>query len=474
MSATMSATVSATVSGCLPGSLSVAAAGSAALVLAAGKGTRMRSEKPKVLHTLLGEPMLSLVHAALEPLFGDAIWTVTGHRADLVEQALPGARFVHQERQLGTGHALQAALPALLAAGVQKLLVVNGDVPLLETRTVQRFLEVADGADVAFAAIRLDDAGAYGRVTRRDGAVTAIVEAKDFDPALHGQDTGEVNAGLYWLRLEAVAALLPRLANNNKSGEYYITDLVGLGVADGLDVRGVDCGTDEALLGVNSPAELARMEDTLRGRVVADLLAQGVVVHAREAVRVSPLATVDPGAELTGPCEIFGPSHVESGALISSHCIIHASRVRHGAQIRSFSHLDGADVGDGALIGPYARLRPGAVIEAGAHVGNFVELKQTRLGTGAKANHLSYLGDADIGPDVNVGAGTITCNYDGTHKHRTSIGARAFIGSNTALVAPVSVGEDALVGAGSVITRDVPQGEMGIARGRQKNLPRRR
>ena len=450
----------------------------AALILAAGKGTRMHSARPKVLQSLLGEPMLAYVEGALRPLFADdaegvAIWAVVGHGADQVEAAFPGLRTVHQREQLGTGHALAEALPTLRRSGASHVLVVNGDVPLLSTDVVRRFLDEAGDAAIAFASLTLEDAGAYGRVVRKGGDVAAIVEAKDFDPGLHGPDTGEVNAGLYLLEIEAISRLLPRLGNDNKSGEYYITDLVALGLAEGLTVRGIDCGRDESLLGVNSPAELARMEELLRARIASRLLASGVTLHAPDLVRVGPFAEIAPGAELTGPCEIYGHSRVAGGAAIESHCVLCDSVVRAGARLRSFSPLERAEVGEGCVAGPYARLRPGAVLEAGSHVGNFVELKNARLGPGAKANHLSYLGDEENGPAANIGAGTITCNYDGVHKHRTVIGDRAFIGSNTALVAPVEVGDDALVGAGSVITKDVPAGEMGIARGRQKNLPRR-
>lgn len=450
----------------------------AALILAAGKGTRMRSPRPKVLQELLAEPMLAYVLAALGPVFAgadgsEAVWAVVGHGADEVEAAFPGLAAIRQEQQLGTGHALATALPALREHGATHVLVVNGDVPLITEDIVRRFLAEAQGAAIAFASLSLRDAGAYGRVVRQEGDVAAIVEAKDFDPALHGPDTGEVNAGLYYLDVEAVARLLPRITNNNKSGEYYITDLVALGIAEGLCVRGINCGADESLLGVNSPAELARMEELLRARIVARLLESGVTLHAPELVRVGPFAEIEPGAEITGPCEIYGRSRVEAGARIESHCVLRDSTVKSGAHIRSFSHLERAQAGEGSIVGPFARLRPGAVLEAASHVGNFVELKNARLGEGAKANHLSYLGDAEIGPGANIGAGTITCNYDGVHKHRTVIGAHAFIGSNTALVAPVTVGDGALVGAGSVITRDVPAGEMGIARGRQKNLPRR-
>lgn len=446
----------------------------AALILAAGKGTRMHSDKPKVLQTMLGEPMLACVLAALRPVFAEDVWVVTGHRADMVQAAFPEVPHVLQEQQLGTGHALIQALPALTKAGCTHLLVVNGDAPLLSESLVRQFLAEAVGADLAFATIELDNPGAYGRVVRQGDEVRAIVEAKDYDPSLYGPPTNEVNAGMYYCALDAVESLLPRLGNTNKSGEYYITDLVGLAVAEKYNVLGVRCGRDDGLMGVNSPLELERMEETLRARRVRDLLTSGVIIHAADSVRVGLLAEVEPGVELTGPCEIYGCSRVLRGASVASHCVLRDSIVSSGAQIRSFSHLEGAQVGEGALVGPYARLRPGAVLEAQSHVGNFVELKKARLGQGAKANHLSYLGDVDIGAGSNIGAGTITCNYDGKNKHITKIGQRAFIGSNTALVAPVSVGDDALVGAGSVITMDVPAGELGIAREKQRNLPRRK
>ena len=322
--------------------------------------------------------------------------------------------------------------------------------------------------------MRLGTGEDVASVDRAGDDVRAIVEAKDYDLALYGPPTGEVNAGMYYCALDAVESLLPRLNNTNKSGEYYITDLIGLAVAEKYDVQGVRCGRDDGFMGVNSPLELERMEETLRERRIHDLLASGVIIHAAASVRVGPLAHVEAGAEITGPCEIYGRSRVLRGASIASHCVLRDSIVSGAARVHSFSHLEGAVVGEGALVGPYARLRPGAVLESQSHVGNFVELKKTRLGQGAKANHLSYLGDAEIGAGSNIGAGTITCNYDGKNKHFTKIGQRAFIGSNTALVAPVSVGDDALVGAGSVITRDIPAGELGIARERQKNLPRKK
>lgn len=445
----------------------------AALILAAGKGTRMHSDKPKVLQTVLGEPMLRYVLEAVRPVFDGRVLVVVGHQAGMVEAAFPEASFVHQEQQLGTGHALMQAMPAL-EGQCERVLVVNGDTPLLSEDVVRHFVEASEGADLAFATIELDDPAAYGRVVRAaDGSVRAIVEAKDYDPALYGPEPHEVNAGMYCVRLDLAVRLLPRIGNANKSGEYYITDLISLAVAEGCKVQGVQCGRDESLMGVNSPLELSRSEEFLRERVVDGLLRSGVMLHAPALVRISPLATVEPGAQIKGPCEIYGRSVVRRGARIDSHCVMRDTVIEAGAEIRSFCHFEDAHVGEAALVGPYARLRPGAVLEEASHVGNFVELKKSRLGKGAKANHLTYLGDSEIGAGTNIGAGTITCNYDGKHKFKTTIGEGAFIGSNTALVAPVRVGDGALIGAGSVITKDVPDGEMGIARGRQKNLPRK-
>ena len=354
--------------------------------------------------------------------------------------------------------------------------MVNGDTPLITPDILLPFLRRGEDCDLAFLTLTLPCPGSYGRVLRRAGRVAAIVEAVDYVPALHGGDIHEINTGVYLLSLPAVRRLLPRLSNANAGGEYYLTDLIGLAVDEGLRVSGLPAETlpdPLFLLGVNTPAELARAEALLQKRQVERLLEGGVVLHSPESVRVGPFVHVEAGAEIFGPCEIYGRSSVAFGAVVESHCLIRDSDVAAHARIRAFSHLDGALVQAHCLVGPYARLRPGAVMEENSHAGNFVEMKKTRLGRGSKANHLTYLGDADIGPGVNIGAGTITCNYDGEKKHRTVIGQGAFIGSNTALVAPVVLGENSLVGAGSVITKDVPPGRLGIARAPQRSLPRR-
>jgi bifunctional UDP-N-acetylglucosamine pyrophosphorylase/glucosamine-1-phosphate N-acetyltransferase len=454
-------------------------AASGALVLAAGKGARMKSERPKVLASLLGEPMLWYVLAAVGSLCPERVWTVVGHGADEVRAAFPGAadRFLTQAPQLGTGHALQTAWPALREAGLDWCLVANGDTPLADARRLGDFASraVACGADLAFLSLALEDPGSFGRVQRDPGGgVAAIVEAKDWQAAGNPGGPGEINAGIYWLRLDAVEPLLARLSRDNAGGEYYITDLVGLAVGQGLKVEAISAGSDPHLLGINSPAELARAEGLLRERLVRGLLDAGVTVHWPELVAVGPRARVAPGAELFGPCEVLGESRVAAGASVQSHCVLLDAVLDAGCTVRSFSHLEGAQVGPRCIVGPYARLRPGAVLEEGARVGNFVEMKKAVLRRGAKANHLTYLGDAEVGAGANVGAGTITCNYDGAHKHRTVIGEGAFIGSNTALVAPVTVGENALVGAGSVITKDVAPGCLALTRAPQRQMPRRK
>ena len=456
---------------------SVTEARTGAVVLAAGKGTRMACDTPKVLVPMLEEPLLRYVYDSLDPLGFDRIWTVVGYGADAVRTAFPGREdgFVLQEEQRGTGHALMAAWKAVLATALDYVLVINGDTPLAPSDALAEFVSgsVLQGADIAFLTLTPRDPGALGRVLREDGAVKAIVEAKDYDEALHGPDPGEINAGIYCLKTQAVTDLLPLLRDDNKSGELYITDLVGLGVERGLSVVGLSHGDDPTLLGINTPAELVRSEELVRERIVGAHLAAGAFVRNPSAVRIGPGVAIAPGADITGPCELYGTTRIGPCARVESHCRIVDSEVAQGGLVRAFSHLEGAFVGPGAQAGPYARLRTGAALEEGAKAGNFVEVKKSVLHKGAKVNHLAYIGDADVGAGANVGAGTITCNYDGVNKHATRIGEKAFIGSNSALVAPVSIGDGALVGAGSVITRDVPDGHLALTRAPQKDMPRR-
>lgn len=446
----------------------------AAVVLAAGKGTRMRSDRPKVLFPILGEPMLWYVFEALKPLFGERIHPVVGWRAVQVEETFPEhlGRFIRQAEQLGTGHAVKLALAAL-PEGITDLLVVNGDTPLAPTRIYEKLLRFSttQDADLTFLSLDLGVDNAFGRVVREnsqaDGRVLGIVEAKDYDPARNGTPSGEVNAGVYVLKRSTMAPLLDLIGAENKSGEYYLTDLVGLAVERGLTVAALKAPGDPELLGINSPRELAKAESILNARLVDALYDNGVLVRFPETVRVGPKVCVNPGAEIVGPCELFGETGVGEGAIVHSHVVLQDVKIGARSVVKHHCHLEGTVVGEDCRIGPFARLRLETVLKDHVHIGNFVEAKKSVLRSGVKAGHLSYLGDADVGERTNVGAGTITCNYDGRSKSKTVIGEGCFIGSDAALVAPVTLGKGVFVGAGSVVTEDVPDDKLVIARSRQ-------
>ena len=420
-------------------------------VLAAGKGTRMRNPLAKVLHPLAGRSLIEHVLANVAELSPERTVLVL---ADGMEEVAAVARrapdtptIVIQEPQLGTGHALQAALPALPTVGT--VLVVYGDTPLLAASTLARLVaarEVA-GAAVAVLGMRPSEPEGYGRLQVEEGRLVAIVEERDADPVLRRE--AACNSGVMAFDATRLAELLAGLTLHQDKGEYYLTDTVALAVARGWACVAIE-GPAEEGLGVNSQQQLASARELLQRRLRARLMDQGAILHAPDTLQLCVDAEVAPGAVIE-PYVIMGPG----------------VRIGAGAVIRGFSHLEGATVGEGAEIGPFARLRRGTVVEAGARVGNFVETKNTRLEAGAKANHLSYLGDTVVGAAANVGAGTISCNYDGFTKSATRIGAGAFIGSNTALVAPVTVGERAIVAAGSTVTADVPADGFAVARARQ-------
>ena len=426
-----------------------------AIVLAAGKGTRMRSDLPKVLHRVAGQTMLGHVLAAVQAAGAGRIGVVVEPGQAAVEaevaSAAPGARVHHQAERLGTAHAVLAARETL-ADGADDVIVAFGDTPLVTAATLMR-LRAPLGQDAAVAVLAFHTANptGYGRVLTQGGNVTAIREEKD--ASTDERQVGLCNAGLMALSGRHALDLLGRIGKANAAGEYYLTDAVALAVADGLTVAVVAVAEAEAQ-GVNDRVQLAVAEAEIQSRLRREAQLGGATLVAPETVFLS-VDTVLGRDVLVEPHVVFGPR-----VQVADGCTIHA-----------FSHLEGAVLEQGVSIGPYARLRPGAVLEAGSRVGNFVEIKNARLGPGAKANHLSYLGDAEVGAGANVGAGTITCNYDGMNKHRTVIGAGAFIGSNSALVAPVSVGAGAIVGAGSVVTTDVPGDALTVARARQVNRP---
>jgi len=424
----------------------------AAVILAAGLGTRMRSALPKALHPLAGRPMLRHLLAAVEQVF-DRIVVVTGPDMPALEQAAAPHPAVVQRERLGTAHAALQAAPLLEDSGGD-VAVLYADNPLISAETLRRLRAARAEADLALLAMRPADPARYGRVLLdASGAIERIVEWKEATEAERA--AGLCNAGVVCARAADLFRWLRAVRNDNRAGEYYLGDAIPHARGEGRRAVAVEAPEAE-LRGINSRAELAAAEAQVQDALRAAALDAGATMTAPATVFLSHDTRL--GADTTiGPNVVFGPGVT----------------VEDGVEIRAFSHLEGCIVRRGAVIGPFARLRPGTVVEAGAHVGNFVELKAAVLGAGAKANHLTYLGDATVGAGANIGAGTITCNYDGAAKHRTEIGEGAFIGSDTALVAPVRVGARALVGAGSVITEDVPDDALAIARGRQAVKPGR-
>jgi bifunctional UDP-N-acetylglucosamine pyrophosphorylase/glucosamine-1-phosphate N-acetyltransferase len=443
------------------------------VVLAAGKGTRMKSRLPKVLHEAAGRPLLAWVLDAAREAGCERIVCIVGHGADEVRTrfAAPDVRFVLQEQQLGTGHALAQAAPEV--PGTATLLVLSGDVPLVRAETLRTLLAAADGGGGAMAVADLDEPGSLGRVmARADDRLDRIVEAADATPAELAART--VNAGLYALPAPVVFERLARLRSQNGShnaqGELYLTDAVTALAAEGGGVALVRLADPMEALGVNTRAELAQVHRQLVDRKLHELMAAGVTVLEPQRTRVDGEARIGPDTVIHPGVSILGSSSIGGGCVLHQGAWLRDTTLGDGVTVEPYSVLDGAVVEDGCKVGPFARLRPGASLGPGARVGNFVEVKNSRLGAGAKANHLAYVGDATVGEKANIGAGVVTCNYDGEKKHPTTIGAGAFVGSDTMLVAPVSVGEGATTAAGSVITKDVPDGALAVGRTRQRNV----
>ena len=424
----------------------------AVVILAAGQGSRMQSDLPKVLHRLGGVPLFGHALAAARSLEPEQVIVVTGHGSDRVTKALskldPEARTVLQEEQLGTGHAVRQTLPEL--EGFEgKVVVLYGDTPFIGEDTLAAI--ASHTSDLVVLGFEAVDPGRYGRLIVTDRGLERIVEFKDADAPT--RDIALCNSGVMALDASLLRQLIGKLSNDNASGEYYLTDLVALARAEGRRADVVICDEEETL-GINTRAELAQAERTFQARARARALEDGVTLTDPDSVWFA-LDTFIGRDAIIGPNVVFGP-----GVTIESE-----------AEILPFCHLEGCHVSSGATVGPFARLRPGAELGGDVHVGNFVEIKNAVLDEGVKVGHLTYLGDAHIGEATNIGAGTITCNYDGVMKHRTEIGARAFIGSDTMLVAPVRIGDDAMTGSGSVITQDVPDGALAIGRARQANKP---
>ncbi|MGE6690500.1 bifunctional UDP-N-acetylglucosamine diphosphorylase/glucosamine-1-phosphate N-acetyltransferase GlmU [Stutzerimonas stutzeri] len=435
------------------------------VILAAGQGTRMRSALPKVLHPVAGKSMLGHVIDTARALQPRSIQVVIGHGADQVRQRLAGddLKYVIQAEQLGTGHAVAQALPNLSS---ERVLILYGDVPLIEAETLQRLLQKVGPEQLALLTVVLDDPSGYGRIVRDErGEVQAIVEHKDASDEQKAIREG--NTGILAVPGSRIGEWLGRLSNSNAQGEYYLTDVIAMAVADGLVVATEHPADAMEVQGANDRIQLAELERHYQQRAARRLMAQGVTL--RDPARFDLRGTASVGRDVLIDVNVIleGTVVIEDEVQIGPNCVIKDSTLRRGAIVKANSHLEGAELGEGADCGPFARLRPGAVLAARAHVGNFVEVKNAQLGEGAKAGHLAYLGDAEIGARSNIGAGTITCNYDGANKSRTVLGEDVFIGSNSSLVAPVSLGDGATTGAGSVITADVPAGTLALGRTRQ-------
>jgi len=441
------------------------------VILAAGQGKRMRSALPKVLHPLAGRPLLAHVLDAAERLGPAKTVVVYGHGGEQVPSALADqdCAWVEQAERLGTGHAVQHAMPVL--QDVDRVLVLYGDVPLVDPETLGGLIAASRNCPLGMLTATLGDPTGYGRILRDLGTrhILRIVEHRDASP--EERDIREVNTGFLVAERTRLQGWLQRLTNDNAQGEYYLTDVIGLAVADGEEVASVQAPTVEEISGVNDRVQLAALERHYQGRLAEDLMRAGVTLA--DPARIDIRGSLRTGRDVTIDVNLVVEGRVSlgDGVRIGPNCLIRDSVIAEGAEILANCVIEGAQVGPGARVGPFARLRPEAHLDADSHIGNFVEIKKSRVGPGSKVNHLTYVGDAEIGRGVNVGAGTITCNYDGANKFKTVIGDRAFIGSNTALVAPVTVGAGATIGAGSVITSDAPPEELTLARGRQVTIP---
>ena len=457
------------------------------IIMAAGKGTRMKSRTPKVLQRLAGRPLLHHVLDQAASLQARRVVVVTGHGATEVEAACAGGTgaggqfdlcFVRQEPQLGTGHAVQQAVPRLAGDGM--VVVLSGDVPLTRAATLAALVDAAGGERLALLTVTLPDPTGYGRIVRgAQGTVQRIVEHKD--ASAEERAIQEIYSGIMAVPARLLAGWLARLTNDNAQGEYYLTDIVAMAVQDGVPVVAHRITDALQVAGVNSPVQLAELERAHQMRQATALMEQGVRLMdpARfdlrddaRGRRAELLCAQD--VEIDVGCIFTGRVELGEGVQIGAHCHISNARIAAGAVIHPYTHIDGekagAQVGEGALVGPFARLRPGADLGREVHIGNFVEVKNSSLAAGAKANHLAYLGDATVGERVNYGAGSITANYDGANKHRTVIEADVHVGSNCVLVAPVTLGAGGTVGGGSTITKDTPTGALSVARGKQVSI----
>lgn len=439
------------------------------VVLAAGQGSRMKSRQPKVLHKLAGLPLAAhVVNTARQ--FTSDISMVIGHGAEEVRQYFGSQqiKFCLQAEQLGTGHAVAQALPELPKSGA--VLVLYGDVPLTRKETLEVLVSKVGEHSMGLLTVNVDEPAGYGRIIRDDGGnVQKIVEHKDANS--EQLKVQEINSGIIAVPAWMLHQWLPELSNNNVQGEYYLTDLIAMAVEGGVAVQTVHPGHEEETLGVNNRTQLAELERWYQSQVAEQLMTNGVTLQDPARIDVRGTLTTGQDCWIDVNCVFEGEVVLGDNVEIHSNCVIRNATIASGAVIEASSIVDEASVGEGAVVGPFARLRPGTQLEANAKVGNFVETKKSRIGAGSKVNHLSYVGDTTIGAGANIGAGTITCNYDGINKHQTTIGDGAFVGSNSTLVAPVTIEPGAFIGAGSVLTKTAPAEQLTVGRARQVTLP---
>ncbi|WP_299234124.1 bifunctional UDP-N-acetylglucosamine diphosphorylase/glucosamine-1-phosphate N-acetyltransferase GlmU [uncultured Halomonas sp.] len=435
------------------------------VILAAGQGTRMRSTLPKVLHRLAGKPMVRHVIDTAAGLSAERTHVVVGHGAEKVREALADCRvhFALQAEQKGTGHAVAQALDGL---GNGKVLVLYGDVPLIHRTTLERLLEGVDDDHLGLLTVTLDDPSGYGRILRNaEGQAVAIVEHKDASESERA--VRECNTGIMAMTASQLRRWLPRLSADNAQGEYYLTDIIAMAAAEGVRVVTAQPGDPVEVEGVNNRLQMSRLERAHQRAIAEKLMTEGVALADPSRLDVRGTLRCGHDVEIDVGCVFEGEVELGEGVRIGPHCVIRDSHIGAESVIEPHSVIEGAVIAGHATIGPFARLRPGSRLAVGTKVGNFVETKNVEVGEGSKINHLSYVGDARLGRGVNVGAGTITCNYDGANKHHTEIDDEAFIGSNSALVAPVSIGRGATVGAGSTVAKDVPDNSLAVTRARQ-------
>lgn len=441
--------------------------------MAAGKGTRLKSRRPKVLHQIGGKPLLThVIAAARQVVAAEDIYVVVGHEAEQVRATVAesGVRFVDQTEQRGTGHAIQCAREAI--ADYENILVLSGDAPLIRPETIQemwRFHQAESAAMTILTAVP-DDPSGYGRILRPSPGspeVEAIVEQKALTPAQ--KSIGEINSGIYAFKTAPLLEYLGKLTDDNAHRELYLTDMARLLRAAGERVVAVQAAHTSEVLGANTIAELVALDANLRAAAASRLMAQGVTIFRPETCVIDAAVEVAPDTVIEPFVQLLGTTRIGSDCLIRSYSVIENCTLGNSVLVRQSCILTDSSVENGAKIGPFAHVRPGCEIGEDAHVGNFVETKKARLGKGAKANHLTYLGDADVGAGTNIGAGVITCNYDGAHKHMTKIGQGVFVGSDSTLVAPISVEDGAYIGAGSCITKDVPADALAVGRSHQVN-----